>query len=448
MISAARVRALLLCCCVLGGGAGCRLLSAELSCTRAEHCPYGSQCGPQGTCVPVDEPGGDAGPADAGVQDDAGIPGDAGVPGDAGPLPDIPPTWWAADFAFAIPLDITGGARSVQDVPVVVEAPLQARLGSAGTLDADSPRVVEHGASGAVEIPSYFSAAQGRGVLVFLLPGELAAGVTRRVWLYVALQDEGGVAAPGYWQNEERDPVQGPSVSVSDLDSVPLRPFRLTDQGLDLILNSSWRVWSTDVDHHGAPMAIGAALFTSLQASTVRLDEPSLVVVESIASAGPARVRLLTLLTSERGVLSALSVEELVPDAPLDVYAYADPDVPEATPADDTAFLDTSVDAMVVEDSSEGQMALLHDGRAELETVGITWDVIGQVVNHSLSGTDMLEGTGDAAAAARWSFASVQGPVLVKSAVLRVNGRSDAERIGERFFSASAALGAVAVPRP
>ncbi|MBI1945653.1 MAG: hypothetical protein HYS27_08155 [Deltaproteobacteria bacterium] len=422
-----------------------------MPCSREEHCPPRYACGAGGVCVPDPEEARDAGPDD--VDDDAGVPSDGGVD-DAGPDgggvdagPEGPPAWWSAAHALAVVLDVTGGATAVADVPVVIDAPLQSLIGARGTLDGDSPRVIEHGASGAVELPSFFSGTDGGGALAFLLPGELAAGETRRLWLYLALVEEGGVGQPAYWLNEARNPVVGPSVAIDDLDSESLRTYHLTEPGLAVILNNCWRLYSTGVDHFGAPSQLGNDRFTPLQVATVRLDQPGLVVVESMASAGPARARLLTLLTSERGILSALRVEELPPGEPLEVYAYADIDIPDGDASDDTGLIDRSVDAAVIEDSDTSQqVALIHDGRGEAETVGVIDTVANQVRTRTLSAADELV-TGDGAAAMRWLFPTVTAPVMVKDATLLVDGRSDAERIGRRFFAPTAVLGTV-VDRP
>lgn len=436
--------------CVLAAGVpGCRLLAGELSCTRAEHCPYGFTCGAGGVCEAGGEPPRDAGPDPDGV--DGGMRPDAGPDDDAGPGVDAgtpgPAQWWSDDWAVAVPLEVTGGSRWTTDVPVVVEAPLAARMGGL-TLDVDSPRVIEETENGHEELPSFFSHDQGQGLLAFVLPGELSAGVTRRVWVYLAATEEGDVAPPSYWRDETRNPVAGPTVAIDDLDSVPLRTFHMTEPGFAAYVNISWRLWSTGVDHYAAPYPLGGALFTLLQPSRVRLETPALVIVEATATAGPARLRQLTLLTSERGALTALRVDGLAPGAPLEVYAYDDIDLPDIGASDDTGLVDASVSAAVVEDPAiERMAALIHDGRAALETVGVLNDVVSQVQSRTLSGTDQLEGTGDAVVACRWDFAAVDGPVLVRSATVFVDGRGDADTIQDRFFAPTATLGAE-VPRP
>lgn len=428
----------------------CRLLAADIPCATDDHCPPLYQCGPAAVCLGADdvEPDGgtpvvDGGPVDPDGGVDAGQSDDAGV--DAGP--DGPVSWWDARYGVAVALDVTGGPVAVDEAPIVFDAPLQALIGARGTLDADSPRVVEEGATGAAEIPSWFSGSDGDGLMAFLLPGELPAGATRRLWLYLALAEDGGVGQPVYWLNEARDPVNGPGAALHELDAMPLCARRLTAPGVAVILNSCWRVFSTGVDHYAAPTTLASNWFLVQQQETVRLDQSGLTVIESLASAGPARLRLLTLLTSERGILSALRVEELLADAPLEIYAYADIDVPEGDAGGDIGRIEVAVHAAIIEDGATGRpVALVHDGQAALETVGSIGTVGDEIFNRSLSGLDELT-TADAAAAMRWAFAAVTTPVLVKDATVLVADTNEVERVGRRFFSPIATLGAV-VERP
>lgn len=108
-----------------------------------------------------------------------------------------PADWWNEGWRYRVPLQVGANGAARTDKPAEVSlnfTSLLSALGTSGTLDLGSLRLLEVDAGGAVldeSVPFQFDQAAGfnaatnaSGTLVFLLEGATASGATRRYHLY------------------------------------------------------------------------------------------------------------------------------------------------------------------------------------------------------------------------------------------------------------------------
>lgn len=346
----------------------CRLWGIGLPCDGEEDCPPAQIC--RGVCVDVD---------------------DAPPKLDAGPGPDAGPDvgeWYAAPLAFAVDVEVSVPVRAT-DLPIVVDLDPQSLLrtdaGADVVLAAGSLRVYE----GATELPSRFFGEDGfgedglgqdGGLLVFALPGVTEPG-TRVVRVYFAAQgDEPGVAPPAYWRDEVRENVAAAGVELVGLNVDGVGIVRKMQVGDSLFFMSHTTRLLADgpaagerVSGGGYPAATDVLYQEPFGPPRVRLDEPSLVVVESVGDAvtatGAVRVLELLLAGPRPLALSVVRVDNRTggPLSSTRLFTYLDPDVADAGD-DDAAVTGNTV---LVSDASPARILVAHDGAATALRVGL-----------------------------------------------------------------------------
>lgn len=346
---------------------GCRLWGIGLPCDGDEDCPPAQTC--RGVCVD------DGAPA----KDDAGPGPDAGV--DVG-------EWHAASLAFAVDVEVTVTVRAT-DLPIVVDLDPQGLLRANAGVDAGADVVLEEASlrvyEGATELPSMFLGGDGfgeeGGLLAFALPGVSEPG-TRAVRVYFTAQgDEPGVVPPAYWRDEVRENVAAAGLELVGLNVDGVGIVRKMQVGDSLFFMNHTTRFLADgpdagqgVSGGGYPAATDVLYEEPFGPPQVRLDEPSLVLVESVGDAVTAtgavvRVRELLLAGPRPLALSVVRVDNLTggPLSSARLFAYLDPDVADAN--DDDAAV--TGNTLLVTDASPARILVAHDGAATALRTGL-----------------------------------------------------------------------------